>query len=163
MTPAKPQQMSGQKDDPDDLIAELAKLMATETKSPGGDSPKPATPANEVRIPGQQTIRIPGMNQPVSAGTPAPPPLTPGKFDFGQPARPATAKAAEPRSGWQERLGSRPASGADPLASFELPPKPAPSSPSNWRPAIPPGETDKPATPVGAAFDFDFGFNRERP
>jgi hypothetical protein len=56
MTPAKPQQMSGQKDDPDDLIAELTKLMATETRN-RPEKPVAAPPAPRPAPP--HTSRIP--------------------------------------------------------------------------------------------------------
>jgi hypothetical protein len=152
MTPAKPQQMTGQKDDPDDLIAELTKLMATDSRSNAPAQPETPPAAPVVRIPGQPTIRIPGGDAPAPIG---------GKFDFGQPTRPALSPApqATPASSWQSRLGSKP--DPDPLAAFDLPASDRPSSaPSSWRPAVPP-ETPAPAS--GPAFDFDFGFNRERP
>jgi len=161
MTPAKPQQMSGQ-DDPDDLIAELTKLMATDNRNAAAES-SPASSAPPVRIPGQPTIRIPGVNPPTDGGATAPV-VTPGKFDFGQPARPATAPAPEPTTSWQERLNARPA--ADPLASFDLPQSgrgtPG-AAPSSWRPAIAPNEAEEAPKAATTSFDFDFGFNRSRP
>jgi hypothetical protein len=161
MTPAKPQQMSGQKDDPDDLIAELTKLMAADPKSStAGGSRDSVPPSPEVRIPGQQTIRIPGVSQPVAA--PGAPASASGKFDFGQAARPAAGPSPEPRADWQDRLGIKAKADPDPLASFDLPPATSQSA-SNWRPALAPGEAEPQPAASPAAFDFDFGFNRERP
>lgn len=94
---AKPQPMAGQSDAADDLIAELAKLMAQDAK---GDRPaEAAAPAFSVRIPGGDT-------------TPTAPASTP-RFDFDQseslsampasteatiagPAAPAASPAPEP-------------------------------------------------------------------
>lgn len=82
---AKPQPMAGQSDAADDLIAELAKLMAQDAK---GDRPaEAAAPAFSVRIPGGDAA---------PAATPAP------RFDFDrttalaaeQPAPPAPAEPA---------------------------------------------------------------------
>jgi len=150
--------MTGQKDNPDDLIAELTKLMAADPrKETTRDTPSASTPP-EVRIPGgQPSIRIPGVPQPVATN----PQPGPGKFDFGQPARPASAPTPEPRADWQERLGGRARPEADPLASFDLPS--TNRTPSSWRPAIGPGEADAPPAAPPSGFDFDFGFNRERP
>lgn len=73
---AKPQPMAGQSDAADDLIAELAKLMAQDAK---GDRPaEAAAPAFSVRIPGGDAA---------PAATPAPTP----RFDFDR----TTALAAE--------------------------------------------------------------------
>lgn len=147
--------MTGQKDDPNDLIAELTKLMAADPKSSSTAGPRESVaPTPEVRIPGQQNIRIPGVSQPAGA---------PGKFDFGQPARPASGTGgAEPRADWQDRLGIKSRQDPDPLASFDLPA--AGSQPtSNWRPALTPGEGEPQRSPGTGGFDFDFGFNRERP
>ena len=85
---AKPQPMAGQSDAADDLIAELAKLMAQDAK---GDRPAEAAfPAFSVRIPG-------GDATPSAAPAPAP------RFDFDHseslaatPAAAATPAPAEP-------------------------------------------------------------------
>src|SRR6185437_765436 len=161
MTPAKPQQMTGQKDDPDDLIAELTKLMATDNRANAATDTSPAstgTPA--VRIPGQPTIRIPGGDPSAAGGAGSP---APGKFDFGQPTRPAlspSTPAPQPGS-WQSRLGGKP--DPDPLAAFDAPTtaRQPNTPPASWRPAVAPEEAPTPST--APAFDFDFGFNRERP
>ena len=80
---AKPQPMAGQSDAADDLIAELAKLMAQDAK---GDRPaEAAAPAFSVRIPGGDTA-------PAAAPTPVP------RFDFDQSESlaPPTEAAAPP-------------------------------------------------------------------
>lgn len=68
MTSAKPQSMAAQTDAPDDLIAELARLMADDARSDqNGRAPQAANePAPSVRIPGGDApaaaapVRIPG-------------------------------------------------------------------------------------------------------
>lgn len=118
---AKPQPMAGQSDAADDLIAELAKLMAQDA-----NGPRPAevvTPAFSVRIPGGDNATPPGPvprfdfertnalgaeQSPTSASAPAP---TPAKapepaapepfhfdFDLGAPKREAVAPVATPAS-----------------------------------------------------------------
>jgi hypothetical protein len=150
MTPAKPQQMSGHKDDPDDLIAELTKLMATETRN-SPEKPVAAPPAPRSA---PQTIRIPGMSQPVVA-TPAAP---------AAPERsPATGAGAAPATSWQDRLASKPAGDANPSSGAPAAGRQdATPSSGNWRPALAPDEAE-PAHPTGPAFEFDFGFNQKRP
>ena len=155
MTPAEPQ-MSGEKDNPDDLIAELTKLMAADSRSPAGGG----APAGEPRIPGQPTIRIPGAGQPIGTAD-----ATSGKFDFARPPQPAPVPPPEPLSNWQDRLGARSNPPPDPLGAFSAgTPAPRPGSsrhPGLARPAIAPGEAEAPASRAGS-FDFDFGFNRDR-
>ena len=153
--------MTGQKDNPDDLIAELTKLMAADSRTAAGEARPSAAPAPEVRILGQQGIRIPGVAAPVSSSPAAASP-GPGKFDFA-PSPKSAAPAPEPRADWQERLGIKSKPEPDPLASFDLPPAAHSSSTSTWRPAIAPGEADPRPTPAASSFNFDFGFNRERP
>lgn len=166
MTPAKPQHMSGQKDDPDDLIAELTKLMATETRPGGAVSATPkvepvATPAPAVGTP--PTIRIPGISQPIATT----PPQAPSKFDFGHP--PGNGAPPELHANWQDRLGGKPASSehhAGTASSERHEPTlggSAPTGGSTWRPAIAPDEVERDPTAGGSAFEFDFGFNRQRP
>lgn len=99
MTSAKPQSMAAQTEAPDDLIAELARLMADEAR---GDQPQAKEQSSPVRIPGEpqaepapradlssssagQTpqpastpVRIPGAD-----ATPAAPKVEPFSFDFG--------------------------------------------------------------------------------
>lgn len=87
---AKPQPMAGQSDAADDLIAELAKLMAQDAK---GDRPADTTPpAFSVRIPGAAAPTL----TPVS--TPAP------RFDFDRTVALATEQP-------------KPAAGRDPIAA----------------------------------------------
>jgi hypothetical protein len=164
MTPAKPQQMSGPKDDADDLIAELTKLMAVDAKT--GSSVAPASTVPTIRIPGQPApsnaapIRIPG-------GSPGQ-----GNSDAAPVARPIPVIPAAPPatpSSWQDRLGGRSAPAADPLAAFDAASAPRtgriePSAASSaWRPAIAPNDAAAAPALRNANFDFDFGFNRERP
>ncbi len=118
---AKPQPMAGQSDAADDLIAELAKLMAQDA-----NGPRPAevvTPAFSVRIPGgdnasppgpvprfdfDRTIAMAAEQPPASGSAPTP---TPAKapepaapepfhfdFDIGAPKREAVAPVATPAS-----------------------------------------------------------------
>ena len=158
MTPAKPQLMTGQKDDADDLIAELTKLMATETKSGSSEPSRVAPPGAEPR-PAPQTIRIPGMSQPVvtapSSGTSG----GAGKFDFGRPPTPVPVPAPEPLANWQDRLGARPAPPVS-MPSFPsiVPADGSRTASSNFRPAI----TAEEQAPNSGSFDFDFGLGRGR-
>src|SRR3569623_1170137 len=72
MPPARPQQLSDPADKSDDLIAELAKLMATApgSKSAVAAGPKPApvstAPAASPAAASPTPIRIPGMDQPAA-------------------------------------------------------------------------------------------------
>jgi len=163
MTPAKPQHMSGQNDDPDDLIAELTKLMATETR-PGGaasatpkaDPARAGAPVSPTAAP--STVRIPGVSQPVAA---APQPSG-GKFDFGRPVQ-ANATTPELHANWQDRLGGKPTVSPEPGAGASSERHEPSLDGAASRPAIAPGETESSAAPSGSAFEFDFGFNRQRP
>jgi len=156
--------MSGQRDDTEDLIAELSKLMATDSKP--GTAPRPVAPTPSPQVgAAPQTIRIPGVSQPVPANGSQP---SVDRFDFARSPQASPAPAAPAPSSWQDRLGSKPSTNADPLAAF--PPAAAPSDrqePSigsgNWRPAIAPNEVEAKPAPSSSGFDFDFGFNRERP
>ncbi len=148
MTPAKPQHMSGQPDNSDDLMTELAKLMASEVKEPAGNGAVPPriVPSEGPPASPQPSIRIPGMNQP---------PLTPSgpvtnKFDFGKPPAPAPIVSPEPLSSWQDRAA-----------------RPEPAAPLREEPvfrAVPPPASFAPPSPAppvpadAAKFDFDFGF-----
>lgn len=95
MTTAKPNHMAGQTDSADDLIAELARLMAEDAQGdkprsepamtvriPGGDRPAPVAPQKETDPPARP-IRIPGDDKP------APEPFA---FDFD---RKRTTSSAE--------------------------------------------------------------------
>jgi hypothetical protein len=178
MTTAKPQQGTGQADtSSDDLIAELARLMASDAKAekpvvaPVAAASTPA-PAAEVRIP-TGGFRIPGMDEPVN---PNPQPSRPA-LDLGQPVAPAPVPQGAPMS-WQDRLGAKPAEQAaprlepayddSPRVSSPMPafahlatPAPAASKPAatfapsqslNTQPRAP-----QPATPIVEPFKFDFG------
>jgi len=135
--PAKPQQMSDSQEKSDDLIAELAKLMASNAQGSESEA-KPtviklaplgeATVASPgpIRIPGMDVpaapvssapaVRIPGMEKP--AGVDLPPPIptasaTPEpkpttQFDFGKAPAAAPVIAPEPLSNWQSRTVQKP-------------------------------------------------------
>ncbi len=107
MTSAKPQSMAAQTEAPDDLIAELARLMADEAR---GDQSQPKVQSAPVRIPGEPQaepaartaptssaagqaaqpnsapVRIPGAD-----ATPAAPKVEPFSFEFGLDAGQAGA------------------------------------------------------------------------
>ncbi|HEX4297273.1 MAG TPA: hypothetical protein VHZ56_04560 [Devosia sp.] len=182
MPPARPQQMSDPADKSDDLIAELAKLMAT---PPAGDSnvrplqrPQPPTPSvpavaapQPVRIPGMEaprpaapapqpetrgpvtgSIRIPGMDQPAPVSTSAPV----GKFDFGKPIAPAPI-VQQPISSLSERL----AAAAPPAVRLPSDLKPVSENRSfGAGPAV----SVAPQVPAARSdFNFDFGFSSTPP
>ncbi len=70
---AKPQQMSESQEKSDDLIAELAKLMASNAQG-GEPEAKPALkmqPLNEATVAAATPLRIPGMPSPAPAAAPA--------------------------------------------------------------------------------------------
>lgn len=60
----EPQQMSGQPDTSDDLIAELARLMATNAKPEPASAPSPETAAKPAGASAPTPIRIPGSDVP---------------------------------------------------------------------------------------------------
>ena len=100
---AKPQPMAGQSDAADDLIAELAKLMAQDAK---GDRPaETAFPAFSVRIPG-------GDATPPTAPTPTP------RFDFDHSESLATTT---PARGGKNRHRNR-------NGTARAPPRPVPQA-----------------------------------
>ena len=110
---AKPQPMAGQSDAADDLIAELAKLMAQDAK---GDRPaEAAAPAFSVRIPG-------GDAAPAATPTPAP------RFDFDQSESLAAATPAPAEAAPVAPTGAAPSApaGASPSAPEPAPAEPAP-------------------------------------
>jgi hypothetical protein len=159
MTPAKPQQMSGQTDDADDLIAELTKLMASEGKQSNPDSVADNAPSAQrpdaaagARTASQPPIRIPGVSLPV--GTP---PQAANKFDFGRPPAAATMPAPEPLANWQ--AAPKPAVASIAAARSE------PSFDAPVTAPIPPPVASSPPAPADDAggFDFDFGFGSQRP
>ncbi len=141
--------MSDPADKSDDLIAELAKLMAA---TPGKDStvqpiakPAPILPQQTAATP---TVRIPGMDGPARSASPGPSASSPeprspatgtiripgmdqpapvstsapvGKFDFGKPVAAAPIRQ-EPLSTLSERLAAQ-----DPIPPRQDPPSPASS------------------------------------
>jgi hypothetical protein len=78
MVSARPQQMSDSQEKSDDLIAELAKLMASNAQGaePEAHPAHKMAPLSEATIPSPAPIRIPGMTPPASAA-PAPAPTPP--------------------------------------------------------------------------------------
>lgn len=165
--------MSDSQDKSDDLIAELAKLMASNAQGSesepkptviklapldeaAGEQPKPAPTPPPIRIPGMEmpaapaarpaatpTIRIPGMEKPAGIDLP------PAADDLPPAPRPQAAAAPEPAS---------------------MPAKPVPQPPLTQLPPLSPAPRVDPAPatlptptapqPAAAAdsFDFDFGF-----
>ena len=123
--------MSESQDKSDDLIAELAKLMASNASGGDAAAPKPAViklpPLNEatvqttpVRIPGMEPaksaepvrnpppsaaaapVRIPGMEKPAGIDLPPPPqPRPASQFDFGRPPSAAPVLQPEPLANWE--------------------------------------------------------------
>ena len=134
-----PPQMSDSQEKSDDLIAELAKLMASNAQGAEPEA-KPAlkmTPLSEVPVAPPGTIRIPGMAAPVP--TPAIP--TP------------SAVAAEPR----------PAAPSPIRIPGMSPPQPAPTQAAAPMPRPTPAPSPAPTPPLAAAAprpagtQFDFG------
>lgn len=100
MTTAKPKRMAGQTDSADDLIAELARLMAEDAQGdkpksepavtvriPGGDAPAAVAPQKQVEAP-SRPVRIPGDS------APAPEPFV---FDFDRKPQVSQPKVESPQ------------------------------------------------------------------
>lgn len=68
-----PQQMSESQEKSDDLIAELAKLMATNAQGgePKAEQALKMSPLSEATVPSPGPLRIPGMTNPAPAAAPA--------------------------------------------------------------------------------------------
>jgi len=146
---ARPQQMSDGQDKSDDLIAELAKLMAS---SAGGAEPEAKTGPKLVSAPEPQTveprpagptIRIPGMDAPVAASSqPAPAPVAP------TPAPQAAAPAPTIRIPGMDQPVAAPRPAAPPpvapAVSAEAKPVEAPRAPSIDFGTLPPAATIRP-------------------
>ncbi len=83
MTPANPQQASGNDDSSDDLIAELARLMAQEATSDrtAPAQPTPARPAEPAPV---APVRVPGMTYGATSSAP---------FDFAFTSNPRSSEA----------------------------------------------------------------------
>ncbi len=142
MTTAKPQPMAGQSD-ADDLIAELAKLMAQDarTDTPAPSAPQPAPPQST-----PFPVRIPGGESPAAASpTPVP------RFDFNRPAeappapQPAAQQPVPPRRE-PEQTPAAPVVTAKPVETA------APAAPAQAAPA--PAEARR--EPDAFNFDLDF-------
>jgi hypothetical protein len=123
--PAKPQHMSENQDKSDDLIAELAKLMATNAKG-GEDEARPSviklTPLSEATVPPPAPVRIPGMEMPKPE-----PKLDAPSRESTPPAEPTVSSGAS-----QSAPSSTPAE-----SSTSIPPSPGPVRiPGMEKPAI---------------------------
>lgn len=184
---AKPQSMAGQSDSADDLIAELAKLMAQDAQTERPAEPK--SPSFSLRIPGEPASAppTPAAPQEKPAGTPTVFPHAPAAtrseaapdpfhFDFGLDKRdePAPAPvppaappaqdsiadliaAAEPEP---ETLESPQELPLPDLEAFSVAPEPRPASPSQQdRFHIPPvfGLASRP-TPAPASAQVEPAF-----
>ncbi|HVW94024.1 MAG TPA: SPOR domain-containing protein [Devosia sp.] len=124
--------MTGQQDNPDDLIAELTKLMALESR-PAGERDKPA----------------PIPSAPAVAAIPQRPAVTPARGPAAQqPVQPGTE---QPRN-WPRPATSHPAAANDGRPEQV----PSPSAPAA-------GPADGDGAEAVPSFEFDFGFNRQRP
>jgi hypothetical protein len=137
---AKPQQMSDSQEKSDDLIAELAKLMANNAGGPEA-GPKPSViklpPLNEATIKAAP-VRIPGMDAPRPASDPPaaarPAPATMGAAPtvripgMEKPAGIDAIPAPQPRPTTQFDFGKPPAPTAIPV----------PEPMSNWQTSMPP-------------------------
>ena len=141
---AKPQPMAGQSQAPDDLIAELAKLMAQDAQDTPAAKPAEQSPFT-VRIPGEPAnAAAPRQNEPVRIPQAAP----------SQPQQPAAPRAAEPVR--QEPTPpaqpapppSQPNDPADPFAfAFNLGARREPAAPA--QPVPPPAPVAaQPAAPI---------------
>jgi hypothetical protein len=161
---AEPQQMSDSQEKSDDLIAELAKLMAS---TAGGDgTAKPTViklpPLNDATIKAAP-VRIPGMEAPKSQAVEAPRALNPTAPVSSTPAvripgmeRPAGVDAAPApqASAAAPAQQAQPVAQNKPMTQFDLgrpSPRPsfAPEPMSNWEtrqpPKLPPAPPPKPA------------------
>ena len=147
MTTAKPKHMAGQTDSADDLIAELARLMAEDAQGdkpksepavtvriPGGDSPAASAPPKVAEAP-SRPVRIPGDNAP-----------EPFVFDFDRKPQAGQPKTEAPQR--VEPAAFAPAFGAPKPIVNEAPlvarPQPAPTAPAEPI-AIAPQEVAPPA------------------
>lgn len=144
---AKPQSMAGQADTADDLIAELAKLMAqdAQTERPAeapvpsfslripGDTARPAEPA-----PPQPAPPAPADPAPAAASETASDPF---HFDFGlasadsSPPRPAAASAQPEADGIADLIAANLAAPAAPQPAPVHPVQPAPAPEPEPEPA----------------------------
>lgn len=155
--------MSEEPDPADDLIAELAKLMAQDAQG-GERSSEPApAPAPQPRIVAQQptpqpapTIRIPGMAEPAPHQAPqsdppvqqaAPQSTTPAaggsRFDFGAAPKAAPSVSLQPLDNWHERFQARVNAPSQPIPPREERQEPSMAAPAN--PA--PNAAQSPASP----------------
>ena len=185
MTTAKPEPMAGQPDEHDDLIAELAKLMAQDdqgSRPAPPAAPQPPAPAFQAARPAPQPptpqpapfqVRIPGGDTPAQSFEPSPNP----RFDFGRdgqgtsPVEPAPRSVEptarhEPIVPRQEPITPRPAPAAPrqeapprPEPSF-VPPQAASQQPVRTPPVAP---APSPQPEPNAHFDLDLGIDQRGP
>ncbi len=145
--------MSDGQDKSDDLIAELAKLMAS---SAGGAEPEAKPGPKLVSVPeptvaeprpASPTIRIPGMDAPVAAAPqPAPAPVMPAAPAPVAPQPQAAAPAPTIRiPGMDQPVAAPPRPAAPPVAAMPAEAKPAePRAPSIDFGTLPPAATIRP-------------------
>lgn len=128
---AKPQHMTDQNDDPDDLIAELSKLMATDARdsSSAARAAKAGDSGSDTPSDGPRSIRIPGVSEPVQGGNTSP-----------------TLVA-----NWQDRTGGAPSGSAGQAT-------PERREPSLGAPSA--GGAREGTKPSGFEFDFGFNQQR---
>lgn len=175
--PAKPQQMSDSQEKSDDLIAELARLMASNAQGTESEvkptviklaplSEATVPPPAPIRIPGMEmpaapavpTVRIPGLERPAGINGPAAAPqakaqpVTPAGSD--KPAAAAPTIAPAPMAGLQSREAPKPAPAASgpaaaPISMAAPAPQPAPAQPAEGEPS-----TDVPRSEPATAVAF---------
>jgi hypothetical protein len=143
MTSAKPHSMAAQTDAPDDLIAELARLMADDARD---NQPSAKAPSTPVRIPGEPTpVPVPRFDFSASAGmASSKPPASPSEpFSFNFDFTPSSRTAGP---------------SAEPVAPAAVPLSPPPASPQVLEPEQPgPLDQDSLADLIAAELAADMG------
>lgn len=133
MTSAKPQPMAGQTQGPDDLIAELAKLMAEDMRSEKAEKPAAApfrVPGPTSPVPAESKQSDPlalleALSRQTSAPVPEARPVRIPGTDAAPAPAPASAAPAAPIP-----PQASPASGSDFAFNFKLPSEPAVAGPA---------------------------------
>ncbi|QQR40823.1 SPOR domain-containing protein [Devosia rhizoryzae] len=111
--------MAAQTDAPDDLIAELARLMADDARADAPAKPQPAPMASP-----SAPVRIPGADLPQSGAAPRPQ-ASPVRIPGGEPAAPAPASAIAEPFNFDFAL-NKPAGPVTPIAAAPVQVQPAP-------------------------------------
>lgn len=179
MTTAKPEPMAGQPDEHDDLIAELAKLMAQDDQgsrpAPPAAPQPPAPMAFQTARPAPQPptpqpapfqVRIPGGDAPAQSFEPSPNP----RFDFGRagegsaPVEPVASRPVEPTARHEPVVPRQ-----DPITPRPAPAAPRQEAPPRAEPSFVPPQPVRsapiaPPTPEPSAhFDLDLGIDQRGP